>query len=222
MIVVGDVLDTNALSWVRAQLDGLEWRPGAPTAGKTAQRVKRNEQAVLSDPTGEALEAFLRGRIERHPVFQAAARVRQLSPLIVSRAADGGGYGNHIDNALMAASGRRMRSDLSFTLFLSDPSDYEGGELVVEDPFADQTVKLPAGDLLLYPSGSIHRVEPVTRGARLACVGWIESTVRDEGGRQILWDLEQVRAQWPGGEHDPARLVLDKSIASLLRRWADT
>lgn len=222
MIVVGDVLDTNALAWVRAQLEGIEWQPGATTAGRTAQRVKRNEQAVLSNPTGEALEAFLRGRIERHPAFQAAARVRQLSPLIVSRTADGGGYGNHIDNAHMAASGRRMRSDLSFTLFLSDPADYEGGELVVEDPFADRTVKLPAGDLVLYPSGSIHRVEPVTRGTRLACVGWIESTVRDEGGRQILWDLEQARAQWPDGADDLGRLMLDKSIAALLRRWADS
>lgn len=222
MIVVGEVLDASALAWVLSQMEGLGWRPGRATAGEAAQRVKRNEQADLSDKTGAALEAFLRGRIERHPVFQAAARVRHLSPLIISRTDEGGGYGDHIDNSHMSAPGRRMRSDLSFTLFLSEPGDYDGGELVVEDPFADRRVKLPAGDLILYPSGAVHRVETVTRGSRLACVGWIESQVRDEGGRRILWDLERVRGQWAGGADDPARLLLDKSIAALLRRWADS
>lgn len=220
MIVLGSVLDADALAWVRDELEQMTWQPGERTAGRTARRVKRNEQAVLSIPSGKALAAFLRGRIERHPLLEITARPRQISPLIVSRTVEAGGYGDHVDNSHMEGLDGPMRTDLSFTLFLSDPVDYDGGELVIDDPFADRSVKLLAGDLILYPSGSIHRVEPVTRGVRLACVGWIESRVRDEDSRQILLDLEQARARWPDGRDDPGRLLLDKAIGALLRRWS--
>ena len=221
-LIVGGLLDAQDLATVRAQIDGLSWRPGAETAGSAARAVKKNEQADLSTRAGQGLEAFLRERILRHPVLATAARPRRLSRLLISRTGPGGGYGDHVDNALMGPEGGRLRTDLSFTLFLSDPDTYEGGGLTIEDALEDRTVRPPAGDLILYPSGAPHRVETVTTGLRLACVGWIESHLRDAAAREILWDLERVRAAWPEGSDPTARLTLDKSIGALLRRWAET
>lgn len=220
-LIAGGVLDADTLAWVRGQVDGLSWRDGAVTAGPAARGVKRNEQADLSTRAGQGLETLLRERILRHPVVASAARPRKLSRLLLSRTGVGGGYGEHVDNALMGSEGARLRTDLSFTLFLSDPDSYEGGGLTVEDALEDRTVRLSAGDLILYPSGSPHRVETVTEGTRLACVGWIESHVRDASAREVLWDLERVRAAWPEGADPTARLTLDKSIGALLRRWAE-
>lgn len=221
-LIAGGVLDAETLAAVRAQLDGLTWTPGARTAGAAARAVKTNEQADLSTRAGQGLEALLRARILKHPVVSAAARPRKVSRLLISRTAVGGGYGDHVDNALMGPEGGRLRSDLSFTLFLSEPEAYDGGGLTLEDSLEDRTVRLPAGDLILYPSGCPHRVETVTRGVRLVCVGWIESHVRDASAREILWDLERVRAAWPEGSDPAARLILDRSIGALLRRWAET
>nr|GGH94500.1 hypothetical protein GCM10011355_08830 [Aquisalinus luteolus] len=143
---------------------------------------------------------------------------------MISQTADGGHYGNHTDNAIMGKGTGRLRTDISFTLFLSPPDSYEGGELVVDLPGYTQTLKPDAGDLVLYPSSSIHQVAPVTSGIRLACVGWIESLVRDSFQREILFDLENLRAkmrgQYPQGSAE--LLTLDKSIANLMRVWAET
>lgn len=221
-LIAGGVLDAEGLAHVHAQLAPLDWRPGAETAGAAARAVKRNEQADLSSRAGRALELWLRDRILAHPVVTAAARPRKLSRLLISRTGPGGGYGDHVDVALMGPEGARLRTDLSFTLFLSGPETYAGGALTVLDALEDRSVRLPAGDLILYPSGAPHRVEPVTQGMRLACVGWIESHVRDAAAREILWDLEGVRAAWPEDADTAARLTLDKTIGALLRRWAET
>ncbi|HEV2082094.1 MAG TPA: Fe2+-dependent dioxygenase [Brevundimonas sp.] len=221
-LVAGGVLDAETVAWARAQIDALTWRDGAATAGAAARGVKRNEQADLSTRAGQGLEALLRERILAHPVVATAARPRTLSRLLVSRTGVGGGYGDHVDNALMGPEGARFRSDLSFTLFLSDPDAYAGGGLTIEDALEDRTVRLGAGDLILYPSGAPHRVEPVTEGVRLVCVGWIQSHVRDAAAREVLWDLERVRAAWPAEADPTARLTLDKAIGALLRRWAET
>lgn len=221
-LIAGGVLDAGTLAWARAQIDALSWLDGAATAGAAARGVKRNEQADLSTRAGQGLEALLRERILTHPVVSVAARPRTLSRLLVSRTDVGGGYGDHVDNALMGPEGARLRSDLSFTLFLSEPETYEGGGLTIEDALEDRTVRLNAGDMILYPSGAQHRVEPVTQGTRLVCVGWIQSHVRDAAAREVLWDLERVRAAWPDDADPTARLTLDKAIGALLRRWAET
>lgn len=221
-LIAGGVLDAETLAWTRAQIDGLSWRDGAATAGAAARGVKRNEQADLSGRAGQGLEVLLRERILKHPVVATAARPRTLGRLLISRTGPAGGYGDHVDNALMGPDAARYRTDLSFTLFLSDPETYEGGGLTIEDALEDRTLRLPAGDLILYPSGAPHRVEPVTAGVRLACVGWIQSHVRDAAAREVLWDLERVRAAWPEDADPAARLTLDKSIGALLRRWAET
>lgn len=220
LLIAGGVLDPAALAWVAVQIAGLEWRDGAATAGPAARGVKRNEQADLSGAAGQALEQFLRSRILAHPVVATAARPRRVTRLLISRTGPGGGYGAHVDNALMGPPDDRLRTDLSFTLFLSAPEAYEGGALRLEDPLEDRRLRLPAGDLVLYPSGAVHEVETVAAGQRLACVGWIESLVPDAAAREVLWDLERARSAWPADAPPEGRLALDKAIGALLRRCA--
>ncbi|MFC0633246.1 Fe2+-dependent dioxygenase [Brevundimonas balnearis] len=220
LLIAGGVLDDAALAWALAEIEALDWRPGHETAGPAAREVKRNEQADLTSARGQALEAFVRKRILSHPIVALAARPRRLSRLLLSRTDVGGGYGPHVDNALMGGEDARLRSDLSFTLFLTPPDAYDGGALRIHAPLQDTEIRLPPGDLILYPSGAVHEVTTVERGRRLAFVGWIESQVRDPSAREVLWDLEQARAAWPAA-HDPAgRMALDKAIGALLRRWA--
>lgn len=214
-LTIANVLDAEALRRVQDKADALDWSDGARTAGGRARAVKRNEQADLTKGVGAGLHTFLMETIERHPVVRAVARPKRFSRLLVSRAGQGGGYGAHVDNALMQG----MRTDLSFTLFLSDPDTYEGGALRLETPEGDHAARPAAGDLVIYPSGAIHEVEPVTRGMRVACVGWIESHVRRADQRAILFDLEQVRLGLP--RNAPQVLTLDKTISNLLRMWAD-
>lgn len=224
LITLAEMMDAAALDGVRQSLAALTWRDGAETAGTTARAVKRNEQADLSTREGASLHARLLGALEAHPVLQAAARPRRFSRLMVSRTAQGGGYGMHVDNALMGTGAGRIRTDLSFTLFLSPPEQYAGGELVLHLHGGTQSLKLPAGGLVLYPSTTLHEVAPVTSGERLVCVGWIESLVRDALARETLFDLENLRADLAGAlpPTSPHRLTLDKAVANLLRLWADT
>lgn len=222
LLILGDVLSPEQLDAVQSQIAFLDWTDGARTAGERARRVKQNEQADLSSGIGPGLHERLLKAVSGHPVLRAAAQPKTFSRLLVSRTSDGGGYGAHIDNALMAHGIGSLRSDLSFTLFLTPPEDYDGGELRIHLPGGEEAVKLAAGDLVLYPSTTIHEVAPVTRGERLVCVGWIESLVREADRREILFDLEHLRtdlrAQLPPDA--PQLLALDKSVANLLRMWA--
>ena len=221
-MMIGNVLDAAALGRVRGNAEELEWRDGALTAGVTAKQVKHNEQADLSSVPGKAVVQEVTGAIKANAVFTAAARPAKLSPILLSRTGPGGGYGAHVDNAIMGSEGRKLRTDLSFTLFLSDPESYEGGELVLDLPGGAQSLKPAAGDLILYPSTLIHAVETVTSGERLVAVGWVQSQLRSAAQRQTLFDLEQVRAtlrakQGMGSE----ALMLDKVISNLLRQWGE-
>jgi PKHD-type hydroxylase len=220
LITISSVLDETSLLAARDMIPALSWRDGAETAGETARAVKQNEQADLSTRTGTALRAILNTAVENHPVLRAAAQPKRISSLIVSRTGAGGGYGRHIDNAFMGHGAARLRTDLSFTLFLSDPESYQGGELEIETAGFTQTVKLPAGDLVLYPTTTLHQVAKVTSGQRIVCLGWIESLVPDGADREILFDLENLKASL-ARKHPPQSeemLVLSKTIANLLRK----
>ena len=218
-LIIGNILSDTDLARIHERLGSLDWQDGAKTAGGRARKVKKNEQANLRSKEGRGLHDFITEAVERSAVLRAAARPRKFSRLLISRSRDSGGYGNHVDNALMGD----LRTDLSFTLFLSDPATYEGGELVIDLPSGEQSAKPAAGDLVLYPSGAIHRVEPVTKGERLAAVGWIQSRVRSANQREVLFDLDNTRASLARKLSDeaPELLALDKVVSNLLRQWAE-
>lgn len=223
MILVINALDDAAhLAALLERIGMLEWRDGRETAGAVAREVKRNLQAAMESAPGRALQDELARLIEDNSVIKAAAQPRRFSPLLISKTGVGGQYGAHVDNAMMGKGAQRLRTDLSFTLFLTPPGEYEGGELVIHAAGMTQELKGEAGYLVLYPSGSIHEVKPVTRGERIACVGWIESLVADAGQREMLFDLENLRTALR--QKLPAQsaelLTLDKTIANLLRMWA--
>lgn len=192
--------------------NALSFEDGARTAGHLARDVKRNEQAVPGATTEAVLEK-VRATLSGHPLFQAIAYPKAFANLMVTRTRGGGEYGNHIDNALIAGA----RADVSFTLFLSDPDSYDGGALVISDPAEERAFKPGSGEAIVYPSNTLHRVDPVTRGERLVVIGWVQSWVRDPAQRDILFDLWQsIQAS-----EDRARAeLIQKSRSNLLRMWA--
>ena len=219
--ILQGVLTAEDVARVRGELADVAWASGKRTAGAAARGVKENLQADGGDARTQAVERFVVDALHRHPLFEIAARPARLSRLLFSRYAPGMTYGAHTDDALMGAGEARLRTDLAFTLFLSAPESYEGGALTLDTALGEQEIKLEAGDAILYPAGSIHFVAPVTRGAREAAVGWVQSTVADAGQRELLFDLAVARARL--GEAGAAReemLRLDKSISNLLRMWA--
>lgn len=218
MLTLQGVLAPEDVARVVQGLAAASFRDGRKTAGGDARKVKANLQADGSDEKVAALADFVRKAIERHPVFTAYARPARWSRLMFNRYGPGQAYGVHVDDPMMGAGVERLRTDLSFTLFLSDPAAYEGGGLVVDGLDGEREARLAAGDMVLYPTGELHRVEPVTAGERLACVGWIQSLIRRPDQREILFDLSRVRAGLSPGD---ARLTLDKSIANLVRLWGE-
>ena len=222
ILVINALSDAGHLAALRERIAMLEWRDGRETAGAVAREVKRNLQADLGTPAGRRMQDELLPLIADNTVVKAAAQPRRFSPLIISKTGVDGKYGAHVDNALMGKGAARLRTDLSFTLFLTPPGEYDGGELVVHTAGMTQELKGEAGHLVLYPSGSIHEVKPVTRGTRIVCVGWIESMVADQARREMLFDLENLRTALR--QKLPAQsaelLTLDKTIANLLRMWA--
>lgn len=215
MIIVAGVLSQAEVAATRAAVAKLKFVDGRATAGRIAKQVKANDQAVAS-PERDAILEKAKKAILAHPVF-AAARPRAMTPLILSRYRVGQTYGLHVDDALMQG----LRTDLSFTLFLSDPATYVGGALEVEDTYAPRQVKLAAGDLILYPSTTLHRVTPVESGERLAIVGWVECWIRGAAERDILFDLDQALATIEASEGKSAIYdKIAKSRSNLLRLWA--
>ena len=225
MLPIPDVLDSDGVARTRALIDAADWEDGNATSGPQAALAKRNMQ--LPEKSAAAREAgrLVLDALGRSPLFLAAALPLKIYPPLFNRYAGGEAFGTHIDNAVRIQRGTdfRVRSDLSATLFLSDPSAYEGGELVVEDALGAQGVKLPAGHLLLYPASSLHRVEPVTSGVRVASFFWIQSMVRDTGARDLLFDLDQGVQSAAGrlGQDDRAVIQLTGVYHNLLRRWGD-
>lgn len=223
ILCVGNVLDAETLAELGGRLSPAAFEDGRRTAGWHARAVKRNRQLVPGT-LPESLLQKIRARLAGDEVVRAAALPRQWSPLLFSRYEVGMDYGTHVDDAIMGlgSGAGEMRSDLSFTLFLSSPDDYEGGELVMDTAGQEASYKLPAGALVLYPSTTLHRVAPVTGGERLAAVGWIQSAVRDPAAREILFDLDRARRQLFESEgKSPAFDLVAKSYANLLRRWAE-
>jgi len=224
LISIDQVLTPDEVRAFRAELDTADWHDGAATAGTLAQSVKRNQQLEDGSPLAVRLGQHILRRLGSTPLFISAALPRSIYPPKFNRYAGGGTYGAHVDGAIMALPGssQQMRTDLSATLFLAQPDEYDGGELEVEGPFGVQSVKLAAGDMVLYPSSSLHQVTPVTRGARVASFFWIESMVQDEGERTLLFDLDQsIQQLTPLVAADDARLVqLTGVYHNLLRRWA--
>lgn len=222
ILSISAIEDSAQLRAVRELIPGLTWQDGSKTAGKVAQAVKRNEQAVMKDPQGLAMRQAVLPHIVDNPILRSAARPRRFAHPIVSKTKDGGFYGPHVDNALMGQGDLRMRSDLSFTLFLTPPDEYAGGELLVHSASTTQSIKATAGQLILYPSSSIHEVTPVTRGERVVCVGWIESLIADPAQRELLFDLENTRNSLRKSLPNAASelLRLDKTIANLSRMWS--
>lgn len=219
MIILSDVLSPDQVQELQAGLANAPFQDGRATAGPAAQRVKDNQQARGDDPAVIAMAGQVRLALERHPVMRSLARPARWSNLIFSRYGPGQNYGLHVDNAaMMDAHGWPLRTDFSFTLFLSDPDAYGGGDLLVQDLLGEHGFRPPAGTAVLYPTGALHRVAPVTHGERLACVGWIQSRIRRLDQREVLHDLEQVRDEI-GPEAAPLRL--DKTIAALLRMWSE-
>ena len=218
MLTIADVLDSEDVTRLREGLARASFLEGKKTAAGDARSVKANWQADGSSEPVQALARFARQALDRHPIVQAYVRPARWSKLMFNRYGVGETYGMHVDDPMMGEGEARLRTDLSFTLFLSDPDSYDGGALVVDGLDGEREVKLPAGSMVLYATGELHRVEPVTRGERLACVGWVQSLIRREDQREILFDLSRVRAAMGRGE---ARLLLDKNIAQLVRMWGE-
>lgn len=220
-VILQQVLEPEDVARVREELAALTWVSGKRTAGAAARGVKENLQIDGSAPQVKELERFVVEGLYRHPLFEIAARPARISRLLFSRYEPGMTYGAHTDDALMGKGEDKLRTDLAFTIFLADSASYEGGELVVQSQLGDQSIKLEAGSAIVYPAGSIHYVAPVTKGARLAAVGWIQSFIADATQRETLFDLSLLRARLDeAGVAREELLQLDKSISNLLRMWA--
>lgn len=221
---IAGLLDAGQLAALGALLRQAAWEDGRATAGFQSARVKRNLQLPQgSDAARQAGELVVRA-LERHPDFISAALPRHVYPPLFNRYEAGMSFGPHVDNAVRQVPGthHRLRIDVSATLFLSPSEDYDGGELVIEDTFGAHEIKLTAGDMIVYPASSLHRVRPVTRGARVAAFFWVQSMVRDDGGRTLLFELDAaIRELTASGADEGALLRLTACYHNLLRRWAD-
>ncbi|WP_295560718.1 Fe2+-dependent dioxygenase [uncultured Sphingomonas sp.] len=225
LIAIPDILDAAGVARLREIIDAGEWVDGNVTSGPQAALAKRNRQLAEGSEAARAGAAFVLEALGRSPLFFAAALPLKVFPPLFNRYEGGEDFGLHVDNAIRLQRGSdfRIRSDLSATLFLDDPDSYDGGELVIEDRFGPQTVKLPAGHLVLYPASSLHRVTPVTRGVRIASFLWLQSMVRDDGERRTLFELDEAiqSVAASNGQGDPAVVKLTGIYHNLLRRWAD-
>lgn len=222
ILCVSNILTGEQLEKVRAALDNGRFEDGRSTAGWHARLVKNNEQMVKDDKTIDSLRTDVEKALTTHPVFQMAVRPAKMTPILFSRYQDGMTYGNHVDDPVMGRGTGRLRTDISFTLFLDDPDSYEGGELVTDTTAGEQSYKLPAGAVVIYPSSTLHRVEPVTSGQRRVAIGWVQSTIRDPAQREVLFDLDTARRQLFEREGKTTEFdLLTKSLANLQRFWAE-
>jgi len=224
LLTIPDVLNAEQVHQLRRMFDEAEWVDGRVTAGHQSALAKNNAQLPEDSPAAREAGAMIVAALECNPLFISAALPARIFPPLFNRYEGGQSFGTHVDNAIRPITGTpyRIRTDLSATLFLTSPEEYEGGELVIEDTYGAHAVKLPAGHMILYPATSLHHVRPVTTGARIASFFWIQSMVRDDGQRTLLFDLdvaiqrlnETVKAQEPV-------VQLTGVYRNLLRRWAD-
>lgn len=221
---IPDVLTAEQVAAARQRLDQALWVDGRVTAGHQSVRVKDNMQLPEDHPAARDLGDLILGALQRNPLFITAALPLRVFPPLFNRYTGGQSFGTHVDNAVrqIPGTGHRIRTDLSATLFLAEPDEYEGGELMVEDTYGVHSVKLPAGHMVLYPSMSLHHVRPVASGARISSFFWIQSMVRDDGQRTLLFDLDTAiqRLGRDAADH-PSTIQLTGIYHNLLRRWAD-
>ena len=228
LVTIPSVLSAAQVADARQRLAEAEWVDGKVTAGAQSALAKNNQQLPHGSAAAREIGEAILASLGRNALFVSAALPKATFPPMFNRyrAAERHSFGNHVDNAIrfLPDGSGRVRTDLSATLFLSDPDSYEGGELTIEDTYGLHHVKLPAGDMILYPGTSLHRVEPVTRGERLASFFWIESMVRDDGQRTLLLDLDVATRSLAArcGDDDPAVVSLTGCYHNLLRRWADS
>lgn len=226
LLTIEQVLSADEVRQFRQHLDQAAWQDGAQTAGSLARHAKQNQQLDAQDEVSLSLGQHVLRRLGETPKFISAALPRRIYPPKFNRYAGGDTYGAHIDASVMTipGTGQSLRTDLSATLFLSEPDEYEGGELEIEGAFGVQAVKLAAGDLVLYPATSLHQVTPVTQGARVAAFFWIESLVADERARTLLFDLDEaIQGLAPTLDSRDANLLkLTGVYHNLVRRWATT
>jgi PKHD-type hydroxylase len=221
LMCIPDILEWADVKKIRAAIAESSFIDGRRTAGYRAKRVKNNLQMDGSAPARKDIVDLILGGLRKNKTFQQAFLPKSIRPPLISRYETGMNYGLHVDDAFMG-SGTRTRSDVSLTVFISDPGDYDGGELIMTSPFGDQEIKLPAGSAVVYPSSTLHQVAPVTRGERLAAVAWAQSHVRDATQRELLYDMLQMRDKLV--ELDPEGAETDlafKTYSNLLRMWAD-
>jgi len=220
LIEIPDVLDARDLSEVRRRLDGATFASGSASAGARAARVKNNEEIPLDAAVLEALNRIVMGKLVRNETYRMAALPLKVAAPFYARYGEGMSYGTHLDDPVMG-EGARYRSDVSITVFLNGPEEYDGGELCVQTDFGEQPIKLAAGWAILYPSSTVHRVAPVTRGQRLAAVTWVQSMVPGAEKRALLYRLAQARAELMQTRPDErATELVDQAYLNLVRMWS--
>lgn len=225
LTLIPDLLDAAQVAALRSIIDAAEWVDGNATSGPQSALAKRNRQLSEESDAARRAGALVLDALAASPLFVASALPLKVYPPLFNRYGAGDGFGSHVDSAIRIRRGSdfRIRSDVSATLFLADPETYDGGELVMQTPFGEQAVKLPAGHMVLYPASSLHHVTPVTRGKRIASFFWVQSMVRDSEARAMLFELDTA-IQATGariGQDDPEIVRLTGIYHNLLRRWAD-
>lgn len=219
------VLSADEVAHCRRVLEGSPWVDGKVTAGEVAAKAKHNLQIPEDSPESRELGDLILRALGRNPLFNSAALPLRVLPPLFNRYDVGMSFAAHVDGAIRAVpgAGTRMRADVSTTLFLTDPADYDGGELVIEDAYGSHSVKLPAGDMIVYPTTSLHRVEPITRGSRWSSFFWTQSMVKDDGQRSLLYDLDLAIIETRKNLPDDSRAVVSlvNCYHNLLRRWAE-
>lgn len=222
IITIENLLPPESLEMIQKYLKNLTWQDGKKTAGGTAKQVKQNLQANLNSNGGQDIKDAVFSSINKNAVFTAFAQPKRFSNLLVSQTSDGGHYGLHNDNAIMQKDGRPMRTDLSFTIALNSPTEYEGGELTIHTAGMVQSFRPQIGECVIYPTSALHEVTPVTSGERIVSVGWVESLVQDPAERELLFDITNLKVNLR--RHLKANsiemLTLDKINANLVRMWA--
>jgi PKHD-type hydroxylase len=225
LITIPDILTKDEVAHIRAKLEQTQWQDGLATAGNQAAGVKKNLQVPIDSGEGLKLSQIVLSALARNPTYQSAALPLNVLPPMFNRYDEGMTFGNHVDGSIrvIPQNGQRIRTDVSTTVFITDDDEYDGGELIVEDTYGEHKVKLPAGHAVVYPSTSLHRVTPVTRGSRWASFFWAQSMIRDDWRRHMMYDLDQsiMRIRSMLRDDDPAVTSLTAHYHNLIRQWAE-
>lgn len=222
LIEIPNILDTTKLANIREILGKVEFINGKHSAGKAAQRVKNNEEMKQGTQQADYLDHLLIGSLAENENFRSSTLPYRVAQPVFARYTPGMRYGDHVDDPVMGSGPEKFRTDVSVTVFLNNPDDYEGGELIINTTYGEKSVKLPAGSAVVYPSASVHRVSEVTRGERLAAIVWLQSMVRDPAQRELLYQLDEARNILLKNNPDaPEAKQVDRSYANLVRMWSD-